>query len=456
MSKYLLLLMTLALALVVLFSGPADANTDSSPFPVAWAVALNNPSTNTSASVTISTNVPGPGTNDLLGFADFGVPKGWGLADGSTIANGDVVGKVNLFADLGCDGLPDPPLTAVLTNLVDANRVDHWVGTLGPPLNMTINFLADVNLDDPTLDFNITVAVFYNGPPVTLCDPMTFVMAINDHSGLGQPIFTNPHQSGTQNWQGVFYGAPVPLLGDIAALNGFVCVGSSCPAKTDTDADGFSDTLEAHVVTNPFDICSSPADINGDGVVDITDISALAGSFGKAVPPAPVRYDIAPDPLFDNFIDIGDIARVAGFFGKVCTPTATPTPTPSPTPSPTPTPTPTPTASPTPSPTPTASPTPTPVPTPCPDSDGDGWSNCAETIIGTNPNLACGTNAWPPDLNSDTHVDISDMAILAGSFGLTVPPAPARYDIAPDPPDRIIDVTDIARVAGLFGASCTP
>jgi hypothetical protein len=77
--------------------------------------------------------------------------------------------------------------------------------------------------------------------------------------------------------------------------------------------------------------------------------------------------------------------------------------------------------------------------------------------VGTDPNLACGTNAWPPDINNDTHVDISDMSILTGSFGQAVPPAPARYDIAPEPAgDNFVDITDMRTMAGFFGMGCTP
>jgi hypothetical protein len=70
---------------------------------------------------------------------------------------------------------------------------------------------------------------------------------------------------------------------------------------------------------------------------------------------------------------------------------------------------------------------------------------------------ACGINAWPPDINDDGHVDvIGDISRVAGEFGQSVPPAPARYDIAPDPPDQYIDViNDIVRLTGLFGQSCS-
>src|SRR5207244_2908160 len=78
------------------------------------------------------------------------------------------------------------------------------------------------------------------------------------------------------------------------------------------------------------------------------------------------------------------------------------------------------------------------------DTDGDGWSDSAEAAIGTDPLEACAhnssDNAWPADINNDTFSDIFDITLLAGSFSQSVPPAPARYDIAPDPPDGFVDI----------------
>ena len=89
------------------------------------------------------------------------------------------------------------------------------------------------------------------------------------------------------------------------------------------------------------------------------------------------------------------------------------------------------------------------------DSDGDGWSDVAEGIIGTNPLLRCGTNAWPPDINNDTFVDISDLTFITAHFGEAATTATQRYNIAPDPPDGFVDITDVSRMTGLFGQRCT-
>jgi len=150
----------------------------------------------------------------------------------------------------------------------------------------------------------------------------------------------------------------------------------------------------------------------------------------------------------------------------------------------------------TPTPTATASPTPTPnpldtdldaVPNPidnCPtvpnpdqrgvnldatgdacdpdDFDLDGFSDRIEYFAATDPTDNCPDgptdDAWPADVNNDTFVDVvGDMSRVSGEFGNSVPPAPARYNIAPDPPDGFIDVIgDLSRIAGLFGQSCAP
>ena len=65
-------------------------------------------------------------------------------------------------------------------------------------------------------------------------------------------------------------------------------------------------------------------------------------------------------------------------------------------------------------------------------------------------------DAWPASINGDTFSDISDIVFLTANFGAAVPPAPARYNIAPSPPDGFIDITDITKMTGLFAQTCAP
>lgn len=103
-----------------------------------------------------------------------------------------------------------------------------------------------------------------------------------------------------------------------------------------------------------------------------------------------------------------------------------------------------------------------PTPTVSPasvDSDGDGWSDTAESVIGTDLLAACGNNAWPADIDSDMFVDTADIAPLSAAFGNGVPDeAPHRYDLAPDPPlpppNAFVDTADIARMTSIFGEGC--
>jgi hypothetical protein len=60
---------------------------------------------------------------------------------------------------------------------------------------------------------------------------------------------------------------------------------------------------------------------------------------------------------------------------------------------------------------PVETPTPTPTATPAPNSDldGDGWTQAAETAIGTGALDPCGNNGWPADLLADNHLTVGDI-----------------------------------------------
>jgi len=95
---------------------------------------------------------------------------------------------------------------------------------------------------------------------------------------------------------------------------------------------------------------------------------------------------------------------------------------------------------------------------PPPDTDGDGWSDAAEVIIGTDPLDDCADDtsddAHPADLNNDTLFTSADMSLVAGVIGQAVPPA--RRDIAPATPDGFFTSADLSQVAARIGQSCAP
>jgi hypothetical protein len=125
-------------------------------------------------------------------------------------------------------------------------------------------------------------------------------------------------------------------------------------------------------------------------------------------------------------------------------------------------------ATPTPGPTAAVTPTPTPNPTPaCPggivppwlipsgDLDCDGFTTTQENFVGTNPNLACGPNAWPVDLNNDGKVTLADITPLVLAYNATAPGPPysVRYDLSMD---NKITLADIVNFVLFYNQSCAP
>ncbi len=87
------------------------------------------------------------------------------------------------------------------------------------------------------------------------------------------------------------------------------------------------------------------------------------------------------------------------------------------------------------------------------DSDEDGFTNAVETYIGTDPFDSCsdnpGEDAWPPDINNDTEVDIFD--VLYYRWKLAPKPYDNRYDLNAD---GSVDILDVLLYRGLLGTQC--
>lgn len=83
----------------------------------------------------------------------------------------------------------------------------------------------------------------------------------------------------------------------------------------------------------------------------------------------------------------------------------------------------------------------------CLDTDGDGYPNGRETVLGKNPNSYCAI--MRADMNEDGVVNGLDLGTLALNFTKNVPPAPARVDLS-NPPDGVINGLDLGALALSF------
>jgi hypothetical protein len=57
------------------------------------------------------------------------------------------------------------------------------------------------------------------------------------------------------------------------------------------------------------------ADVDGDGIVRIPDLSRVASDYRVDVPPAPARYNQGPPP-FDSVINIPDLSKMAAMYNQ--------------------------------------------------------------------------------------------------------------------------------------------
>lgn len=88
------------------------------------------------------------------------------------------------------------------------------------------------------------------------------------------------------------------------------------------------------------------------------------------------------------------------------------------------------------------------------DNDHDGFTNLVERYMGTDPNTACGVNAWPLDVDNDGFVSILDMTRISQAFGSIIgsPGYNVRYDMDAD---GAISILDMTRVSNYFTQKCT-
>ena len=438
------------------------------PFNPALDVFVSSPAPSANSNVRIATSVPSG--DRALGTWSMRMPAGWNVSPDSAVVNGDLVARGTMSVDVDCNGSIDSYAFDIFDAAVDPgpdSPVAKWVGQITSWWNFAI--IVDQVLPGDPFDMSADLtnfSVFHQ-----LCSPQSLIITVFGRSSPNNNVvLTNPASAGTAVWTGSYasFGGEF-----ITNASDSVCIGNTCDTDadgvpdvsdnclawpnasqnlppwpvpaSDPDCDGFSTAVEDRVVTNPFVHCGYnawPADLNNDTFSDIFDITQVTGNFGVSVPPAPVRQNISPDPP-DGYVDIFDISTLGAFFALTCAPCAGdsdcdgvlnasdncpnwPNPLQNL----------------------------PPWPVGLNDPDCDGFSTTVENAAGTSPLVHCGGGAWPADLNNDTYSDIFDISLMGANFALSVPPAPARQNIAPDPPDGFVDIFDISKLGGFFALSC--
>jgi hypothetical protein len=95
------------------------------------------------------------------------------------------------------------------------------------------------------------------------------------------------------------------------------------------------------------------------------------------------------------------------------------------------------------------------------DGDGDGFNDCVETYLGTDPLDGCpddpSDDAWPPDINMDTRVNVLDLFAFVNAGVLACTAGDPCYDIRFDVSvDGSINVLDLYSLVPLLATQCSP
>ena len=89
------------------------------------------------------------------------------------------------------------------------------------------------------------------------------------------------------------------------------------------------------------------------------------------------------------------------------------------------------------------------------DTDGDGFMDDVEEFLGTDPLVACGPDAWPPDFNDDTRVNLADVFLFRAHFATIKghPDYDQRFDLNAD---ERINLADVFILRQYFATQCSP
>jgi hypothetical protein len=267
----------------------------------------------------------------LPGRMTLAVPPDWDVGTGAAV--GDIVGSVGAWVDeQPCDGSTEFFGANIVNENPRGNKA-RWRAVLSGALAFDFTVNGDA-LSGHTIKGNLFVDSIY-------CSPLRLDITHRGRTLSGAAVMVNPTTADFYTWDATFVSAPLAVppehqvtvsdtigLGPDSDGDGYVDVEDNCPdvynpSQEDTDGDGIGDVCDnCPNIANP-----GQADLDGDGVGDACDgdidgdgwTNAAEEFIGtdawNACAPAGWPPDPAPAPNGNGIVQIDDVTFVAGKFG---------------------------------------------------------------------------------------------------------------------------------------------
>src|SRR5262249_2958831 len=89
--------------------------------------------------------------------------------------------------------------------------------------------------------------------------------------------------------------------------------GQFCGGECFDDAVAMDDFVYGEPIAQ---VAPCPGDVNGDGQIDLADLTVLLSSFGSCIPF--LGFNPAADLNGNGWVDLSDLATLLGSFGTAC------------------------------------------------------------------------------------------------------------------------------------------
>lgn len=230
------------------------------------------------------------------------------------IVNGDAeTGNMSGWADLTGIGVVSSSVTGTL-GLSECEQLGAFCFTGGSgPTTQTASQVVDLTSFAAMIDSQDALFVFDGlvqsrrggtGGPL---DAATVLLSFRDHVGapLLEQSFTDPTTAvGVYDWYRFSASALVPVGTRDARIT------LSMTRVSGDSTDAFVDNLSLEIVAVP----SCSGDVDGNGLVDLADLSALLSHFGTVCGATTADGDVDADAD----VDLGDLALLLANFGTLC------------------------------------------------------------------------------------------------------------------------------------------